>query len=310
MTAAVRKPDGMPRRATVTCLLVCSLLVALPVAVAEDSGIISPGAKLELLADGFIFTEGPAADAAGNVYFTDQPNDRILKWSTDGKLSTFLEPSGRSNGLYFDAEGHLWACADDKNELWSIAPDGQVTVVVKDFGGKLLNGPNDLWIRPDGGIYFTDPYYKRPYWNRGPVEQDVRGVYYLAPDRQRLIRVADDLTQPNGIIGTPDGKKLYVADIGGKKTFVYSIQPDGTLADKQLFCELGSDGMTIDQRGNVYLTGHGVTVFDRNGKQIEHIAVPERWTANVCFGGADRQTLFITASRSLYGLRMQVRGGG
>jgi gluconolactonase len=294
-------------RAPVACLLLYGFLTISMASAAEGSGIIAPGAAVELLADGFKFTEGPAADAAGNVYFTDQPNDRILKWSTDGKLSTFMQPCGRSNGLYFDAQGQLWACADEKNELWSIAPDGTVTVVVKQFDGKLLNGPNDLWIRPDGGIYFTDPFYKRPYWNRGPREQDVHGVYYLAPDRQRLIRVADDLTQPNGIIGTPDGKTLYVADIGAKKTFVYGIQSDGTLADKRLFCELGSDGMTIDNRGNVYLTGKGVTVFDPTGNQIEHIPVPEGWTANVCFGAADRQTLFITASRGLYGLRMQVR---
>ncbi len=285
------------------------LLSASLSAIAADSGIIAPGATVEKLADGFKFTEGPAADAAGNVYFTDQPNDRILKWSTDGKLSTFLEPCGRSNGLFFDSQGQLWACADEKNELWRIDPQGKHTAVVKDYEGKLFNGPNDLWIRPDGGIYFSDPFYKRAYWNRGPKEQDV-AVYYLSPDRKKLVRVADDLTQPNGLIGTPGGQKLYVADIGAKKTYVYSIQPDGTLTDKTLFCEMGSDGMTIDDRGNVYLTGKGVTVFDAAGKQIEQIPVPEGWTANVCFGGADHRTLFITASRSLYGLRMQVRGAG
>lgn len=310
MLTDFRKTCRSPRRVSVVCPIVCLLLLASMASAADNAGIIAPGATVELLADGFKFTEGPAADASGNVYFTDQPNDRILKWSTDGKLSTFLQPCGRSNGLYFDAQGRLWACADEKNELWSIDSAGQATVVVKEFGGKLLNGPNDLWIRPDSGIYFTDPFYKRPYWNRGPAEQDMPGVYYLAPDRQRLIRVADDLTQPNGIIGTPDGKTLYVADIGAKKTFVYAIQPDGTLTDKRLFCELGSDGMTIDQRGNVYLTGRGVTVFDPSGQQIEHIAVPEGWTANVCFGGADFRTLFITASRGLYGLRMQVRAAG
>ena len=113
-------------------------------------------------------------------------------------------------------------------------------------------------------------------------------MYYLAPDHKTLRRVADDLKQPNGIIGTPDGKTLYVADIGARKTYAYDIQPDGTLAGKRLFCEMGSDGMTIDNEGNVYLTGKGVTVFDRTGKQIEQIAVPEGWTANVCFGGARR----------------------
>jgi len=306
MTTTCRKT----KPAFVACLLVGLCLSASLLTAAQDSGIIAPGANVERLADGFKFTEGPASDAAGNVYFTDQPNDRILKWSTDGKLSTFLEPCGRSNGLCFDSQGQLWACADNKNELWRIAPDGRTTVVVKDFGGKLLNGPNDLWIRPDGGIYFSDPLYKRPYWNRGPSEQDVQAVYYLSPDPQRLVRVAEDLKQPNGVIGTPDGKTLYVADIGAKKTYAYAIQPDGSLSGKRLFCELGSDGMTIDQRGNVYLTGKGVIVFDPSGRQIEQIDVPEGWTANVCFGGADQQTLFITASRGLYSLRMQVRGAG
>jgi gluconolactonase len=262
------------------------------------------------LADGFKFTEGPACDGEGNVLFTDQPNDRILKWSVDGKLSTALQPCGRSNGLCFDAEGNLWACADEKNELWCIAPDGKVTVVLQNFEGKLLNGPNDLWIRPDGGIYFSDPFYKRPYWKRGPQEQDVQAVYFLSPDRKQLSRVADDLQQPNGVIGTPDGKTLYVADIRARKTYAYDIQQDGKLANKRLFCEMGSDGMTLDDEGNVYLTGKGVTVFNPAGQQIEQIPIPAGWTANVCFGGKDRKTLFITAKEYLFGLKMRVRGVG
>jgi len=275
-----------------------------------EDGVVAPGAKVEKLAGDFKFTEGPAADAQGNVYFTDQPNDRILEWSTDGKLSTFMEPCGRSNGLCFDGKGNLWACADENNQLWCIDPKGNVDVVVKDYQGKLLNGPNDLWIRPDGGIYFTDPFYKRPYWNRGPSEQDGQCVYLLSPDRKKLTRVAGDLEQPNGVIGTPDGKTLYVADIRAKKTYRYKINDDGTLADKKLFCEMGSDGMTIDTEGNVYLTGPGVTVFNPKGEKIDHIAVPERWTANVCFGGKDMKTLFITASTGLYAVKTRVKGAG
>jgi gluconolactonase len=293
-------------------MLGVSTLAALVVtgAPAADEGIIAPGATVEELADGFKFTEGPAADAEGNVFFTDQPNDRILEWSTDGNLSTFMQPCGRCNGLCFDSEGNLWACADEKNELWCIDPDGKVTVAVKAYEGKLLNGPNDLWIRPDGGIYFTDPFYKRPYWKRGPKEQDTEGVYFLTPDRKKLLRVADDLVTPNGVIGTPDGKTLYVADLRAKKTYAYDVQPDGTLKNKRLFCEMGSDGMTIDDAGNVYLTGRGVTVFDSDGNQIEHIPVDARWTANVCFGGPNMHTLFITASQGLYAIRMRVRGVG
>jgi len=276
---------------------------------ASDSKIIAPGASLEKLAGGFEFTEGPACDDHGNVFFTDQPNDRIMEWSVDGKLSTFLHPCGRANGLCFDSQGNLWACADEKNELWRIDPAGKPTVVVRDFEGKLLNGPNDVWLRPDGGLYFTDPYYKRSYWKRGPKEQGEH-VYYLDPVGSKLVRVVADMVQPNGIIGTPDGKLLYVADIGGNKTFRYQIQPDGSLTNKKLFCELGSDGMTIDNEGNVYLTGHGVTVFDSTGNQIEHIDVRESWTGNICFAGKVRRTLFITASKSIYSLRMRVHGVG
>jgi gluconolactonase len=296
----------MPKRRLVWVTLVA--LAARGLSAAE--GIIAPGAKVEKLAGNFEFTEGPACDAKGNVFFTDQPNDRILKYGTDGKLSTFLQPCGRSNGLCFDSKGNLWACADEKNQLWRISPPGKVTVVVKDYRGKLLNGPNDVWLRPDGGLYFTDPFYKRPYWKRGPIEQDGEHVYYLTPDRKKLTRVVTDMKQPNGIIGTPDGKTLYVADIGADRTYAYDIRKDGTLAHKRLFCKLGSDGMTIDNEGNVYLTGKGVTVFDKDGKQIEHIPIKEDWTANVCFGGKDRHTLFITASHSLYGLRMRVKGVG
>src|SRR4030095_11420205 len=223
---------------------------------------------------------------------------------------TFLKPAGRSNGLYYDTAGQLRACADEKNELWQIDPKTKEhKVLVKDYNGKLLNGPNDLWVRPDNAIYFTDPLNKTDYWKRDPKpEQDAQAVYFLSADRKTLTRVADDLKQPNGIIGTPDGKTLYVADIGAKKTYSYTINVDGSLADKKLFCEMGSDGMTMDAAGNVYLTGQGVTVFDKTGKKIEHIDVPEGWTANVCFGGKEGKTLFITASKGLYAMKMNILG--
>jgi len=275
---------------------------------AAREGIIASGAELVKLAGGFKFTEGPAVDAEGNVFFTDQPNNKILKWSIDGQLTTFHKSPGRANGLYFDQDGNLLACADLNNQLWLIDMQGKVTVLVKGYKGKKLNGPNDLWIDPKGGVYFTDPFYKRPYWNRGPMEQDGQHVYYLKPDRKTLIRVTDDLVTPNGIIGTPDGKFLYIADLGAKKTYVYNINKDGTLSNKRLFCSMGSDGMTIDNEGNIYLTGRGVTVFNSAGEKIEHIDVPAGWTANVCFGGRDRHTLFITAQDSLYSIRMRVKG--
>ncbi|QEL15788.1 SMP-30/gluconolactonase/LRE family protein [Limnoglobus roseus] len=286
-----------------------SLFILLAVApMTQAADLVPAGAKVQKLADGFAFTEGPAVDADGNVYFTDQPNDRIMLWSTDGKLSEFLKPCGRSNGLCFDKEGKLWACADEKNEMWVIdVKTKEHTVAVKDYNGKLLNGPNDVWVTPTGGAYFTDPWYKRDYWKRGPQEQDKRAVYFL-PANGKLARVADDLTQPNGIIGTPDGKTLYVADINAKKTYQYAIADDGTLKDKKLFCELGSDGMTIDDQGNVYLTGNGVTIFDKAGKKLANLPVPEGWTANVCFGGKTMDTLFVTAGKGLYSIKLNAKG--
>jgi len=277
---------------------------------AAAEGVLAPGAKVERLAGGFKFTEGPAADKDGNVFFTDQPEDRIHKWSvSDERVTTFLSPSGRANGTYFDKDGSLLTCSDEENQLWSITPDGKATVLVKDFGGKALNGPNDLWIRPDGSLYFTDPLYPRPYWKGSPAtQQDGQHVYFLSADRKDVKRVASDLKQPNGIIGTPDGKTLYVADIGAGKTYAYAVETDGSLTGKRLFCGLGSDGMTIDTEGNVYLTGKGVTVFDKSGKQIDHLDIPEPWTANVTFGGKDRDLLFITASTSLYGAKLRVKG--
>ncbi len=140
------------------------------------------------------------------------------------------------------------------------------------------------------------------------MEQDGQHVYYLYPDRKKLIRITDDLVTPNGIIGTPDGKLLYVADLGARKTYVYNINADGTLSNKKLFCSMGSDGMTIDDEGNVYLTEKGVTVFNSAGEKIEHIDIDAGWTANVCFGGSDNRTLFITAQTSLYSVQMRVKG--
>lgn len=271
--------------------------------------MIARGSGLQELAGGFEFTEGPTCDANGDVFFTDQPSDRILKWSAEGGLSTFLAPAGRANGMCFDVAGNLIACADENNQLWSIAPDGTVRVLVSEYAGRRFNGPNDVWVRQDGGIYFTDPFYERSWFPHATMQQDGQHVYFLSADGHRLVRVADDLMKPNGIIGTPDGKALYVADIDADKTYRYDSAPDGSLSGKRLAANQGSDGMTLDNEGNLYLTGEGVAVFDRTGLEIEQIPVPgERWTANVCFGGSDRQQLFITASRGLFGVRTRVRG--
>lgn len=275
----------------------------------QNSPVVAEGAELSLISAEFKFTEGPATDAQGNVFFTDQPNNRILKWSQDDNVvSGFKENAGRSNGLYFDQYENLLACADENSELWQIDMQGNVEILVKDFEGKRLNGPNDLWVHPNGGIYFTDPFYKRDYWEHTEKGIEVEGVYYLNPGRKQLTRLIEDLKKPNGIIGTPDGKTLYVADIEDNKTWSYTINENGGLSNKTLFTRLGSDGMTIDEEGNIYLTGDGVTVFNRNGEKIEHIPVDREWTANVTFGGKDNKTLFVTAMNSVFSLRMKVAG--
>ena len=294
----------------VSTVLIFFFPLILSAQITDKNSIVAPGATVEKLGDGYTFTEGPAADAEGNVYFTDQPNNKIIRWSAStGEINTFLKESGRSNGMYFDRRGNLIACADMTNQLWSFDKAGNHTILLEDYDGKLLNGPNDLWIDPKGGIYFTDPLYKRKYWERDPeMQQDGEHVYYMSPDRERVFRVDEELTKPNGIVGTSNGKKLYVADIGANKTYVYDIEKDGTLSNKTLFAPLGSDGMTLDNKGNVYLTGKGVTIFDKKGEQIAHIPIDAGWTANVCFGGKDRKTLFITAMDAVYGLQMKVKG--
>lgn len=274
----------------------------------DSVAVVAPGAAVKKISDQFTFTEGPAVDKKGVIYFTDQPNDKIWKYDTDGTLALYMDKTGRSNGLYFDKAGNLISCADEKDELWSISPDKKITVLMTDYKGQRMNGPNDLWIDPKGGIYFTDPYYQRDYWERKKPDIDGQKVYYLPKGQKQATLVDGDLMQPNGIVGTPDGKYLYVADIRANKTYKYEIKPDGTLTNRQLHIAQGSDGMTLDSQGNLYLSGKGVTVYDPAGKRLGNIPVPSRWVGNICFGGKDRKTLFITATESVYTLQMKARG--
>jgi gluconolactonase len=290
------------------------LLVALANLLAcqsQPTDIIANGATPEKISDEFKFTEGPAVDSEGNVFFTDQPNDRIMKWSTGGELSTWMQPAGRANGLCFDAKDNLWACADEKNEMWIVDKNKKVTVLFDSYEGGKLNGPNDVWVAPDGSAFFSDPFYKRPWWHRDSTQQDGQCVYYVSPDQSEIFRVIDDLKQPNGIIGSADGKILYVTDIRDNRTYSYAIGKNGSLSNKKLFCEKGSDGMTLDELGNLYLTHKGgVFVFNPEGDQIKLIEIDEPWTANVCFGGEDMKTLFVTAQTGFYSIRMNVKGVG
>jgi gluconolactonase len=315
--------------------------------------LIAPSArgKFDTLGTGFSFTEGPATDKHGNVFFTDQPNDKIYKWdAATKKISLFLHGTGRSNGMYFDKNGYLITCADSMAQIWSIAQDGSHTVLLdKYYNGKLLNGPNDIWINPaNGGMYFTDPLFGRDWWpandprkqvNYWPgtsmqainplpqtndfwarvVGSDLGGyVYYLSPDRSTVTRVATQELGwtpndfPNGIIGSPDGKKLYVNkwsfNTDTSKTWSFDINADGTLSNMQLFNVMGGDGMTMDELGNVYIANkHGVVAFNPQGQEILRIPVSSG-SNNVTFGGQNNKTLFFTGGTRVFGLNMNVKG--
>jgi gluconolactonase len=269
--------------------------------------IVAKDATVEKIASGYKFTEGPAVDRHGRIFFTDQPNDKIYIWEEGKEITVFEVEGERSNGLYFNKEGELVSCADFRNKLIKIDMEGKKTVLVDEFEGKHLNGPNDLWIHPNGNIYFTDSYYHRPWWPEGHEQvQDERAVYLLKTNGE-LSRVAAEYKMPNGIIGSPDGKTLYVADINDKKTWQYAIQPDGSLSDKTFFAPEGSDGMTVDNRGNVYLTNDAVSVFSKKGEKLGNIEIPER-PANVVLGGKEGNILFVTARTSVYVLKMKVKG--
>ncbi len=244
------------------------------------------------------FTEGPAADGRGNVYFTDIPNNRIMKW--DGKeLSVWRENSGAANGIRVDRDGSLVVCEGGNRRVTRITMDQQVTVLAESYEGKKLNSPNDLCFDGKGGIYFTDPRYGK---GEG-MEQDKEAVYYIPPGGGKLLRVADDMVRPNGIEMGKD--RLYIADAGGGKVYRCAVNADGTLGERQEHAPVACDGMKLDEKGNLYTTTRrGVEVFDPEGKPLGVIEVPEK-PANVCFDG---NVLYITARTSLYAVELKVKG--
>lgn len=259
------------------------------------------------VATNFAFTEGPAADKEGNIYFTDQPNDKIYKWDwKTNSVHLFMEKTGRANGTFFDHQGNLITCSDENGEIWKISKEAKKEVLLSGYQSKRLNGPNDLWMDDEDGIYFTDPLYERDYWKDFKQEIPEERLYYR--NKNGTVTAFDSYVQPNGIVGSNKLKKLYVSDLYGEKTYVYDIVGEGKLANRKVFCNMGSDGMTLDNKGNLYLTNKGVFVFSPQGKQILHIPIEEEWTGNVTFGGKKNRTLFITASQSVYTLPMNVSG--
>jgi gluconolactonase len=244
------------------------------------------------------FTEGPAADSSGNVYFSDIDAGIIYRWSPDGAMSIFRDGLSGPNGLAFDRNGNLIACEGGKGRLIAIDPNGGITVLADRYGGIRFNEPNDLWIDPQGGIYFTDPAY------RSSAVQDGEDVYYLSPDRSRVERVVRDMVKPNGLVGTPDGEKLYIADWAAGRTYAYAINADGSLSGKRLFVSSGSDGMTMDESGNIYLTVRNrVDIYHPDGMRVAAIPIPNTPTT-VEFTGPDDRTLFVTAQTAAYTIKM------
>jgi len=268
-----------------------------------ESGLIADDAQVVEVQGGFAFIEGPVSDAVGNLYFTDIDNNRLHKLAPTGDLSSFHEPSNRANGLTLDLDGGLLICEQEAQRLVKMDANGNISVIADGYQGKPFNSPNDAWVHPNGSIYMTDPRYQYP---QGSLAQDGEYVYRISPQRNEVTAIITDIPKPNGVVGTEDGKTLYIASTELRKVFRYTINEDGSVANRTEFADQGSDGMTLDEHGNVYLTWlGGVSIRNPSGEQIDFIRT-EQMPANVGFGGRDGKTLFMTARTSLYSLQMNV----
>ena len=291
---------------SVLLIIAVALTLATPGPVNPQKKLVADKAKIVKLASGFIFTEGPAANKIGNIFFSDVIGNSIYMWSSKGKISTFRQNSKGTNGMFFDDKGNLIVCEGTTRRIVSIKPDGKINIVADNYQGRRFNRPNDLWLDPKGGIYFTDPAYRR---KEHELDLSYEGLYYITPATRKVI-LLDKFNRPNGLIGTRDGKKLYVAEHRGRRIWSYNIKPDGTLFNKKLFIPVGSDGMTIDEEGNIYVTNldnNSIDIYSKRGRRVESIKTPER-PSNMCFGNKDKKTLFITCSTSLYSIKMNVGG--
>jgi gluconolactonase len=281
--------------------------------------LLAPGAAPELLATGFVFTEGPVWRADGSLHFSDIPASRRHRWHPDEGVTVLRDPNDMGNGMTLDTRGDLLVCRHATSMLVRERTDGSVEIVASHWQGRELNSPNDVIARSDGSIYFTDPFYGRLpiYGIPRERELDFQGVYRVAPEGE-LQLVADDFAMPNGLCFAPDETRLYVNDTERSHIRVFDVRADGSLADGRVFfAGVGSalpgeevDGMKADERGNVYVTGpRGIWVVDPGGTHLGTIELPET-VGNMAWGGADGRTLFVCASTSLYALRMSVRGSG
>ena len=254
--------------------------------------------ELNLLANGFDFAEGPVYHA-GCLYFSDIQTNTIYKWSEQDGLTIHISNSGGTNGLFFDNAGNLYACESANKQLVVYKPKGEKQILVSQFDGLALNEPNDLWVAPNGNIYFSDPVYS------GTLTQDGEHVYLVSSANNETIRVISDFVRPNGLVGSSDGTVLYVTDHGAGKTYEYNIEADGSLTNKKLFAQVGADGLTIDSKGNVYLASDKIEVYSTEGLSINSIEVPGTLT-NLCFGGKTGNTLFITTHNAVYSMEISL----
>jgi gluconolactonase len=289
------------------------LAAACPAAAGE---YLAAGAKAVRVAGGCKFTEGPAVDREGNLFFSDGPNDRILRLTGAGELTVFRQPCGRANGLEFDAEGRLVMCQSNGpgggRRVSRLEHDGSETVLAESYQGRPFIGPNDLAIDGKGHIYFTDPNYL-------PADEtpDLPPAVYRIDAPGKVTRLLEGLERPNGIVLTPDGGALYVSDRATQKLHRFRVADDGGLqADAMVYDfspDRGIDGMCLDSQGNIVAAAgqnatSGLFVVSPQGALLCHFPLPE-FATNVAFGGADLCDLYITASSSVYRLRSRVPGG-
>ena len=281
------------------------LCLAILIGCATDMAVSEP----EVIAKNLMFTEGPVWRPEGYLLFSDIPANIIYKWKPGGELEKFRSPSGNSNGLTLDKRGRLIACEHGNRRVSRTELDGSISVLAENYKGKRLNSPNDVVVKSDGSIYFTDPPYGVQPNQR---ELDFQGVYRISPDGE-LTLLVDDFVKPNGLAFSPDEKILYIADTDKKHVRAFDLNPDGTLANGRVFADLsgekqhGPDGMKVDIDGNLYVTSGVTWIFDSKGKHLGNIVTPEA-PANCAFGDDDYKTLYITARTSVYRVRVKVQG--
>jgi len=275
--------------------------------------VADAAAEVRQIATDLQFTEGPTWYAAGScLLFSDIPANRIYKWSEKGGLTVWREPSHNANGHTTDCQGRLVSCEHGSRRVTRTAKDGQVTVLCSTYKGKRLNSPNDVAVKSDGTIWFTDPPYGL---KREEQEQPACYVFRLDAGAKEPVVVASDFTRPNGIAFSPDERWVYVANSDGKAAHVrrFRVTADNALADGRVFCTIrpgGPDGIRCDAGGRLYVSaGDGVQVFSPAGKLIGKVRTPQG-AANCAFGGPDGRTFFITARKSVWAVRLKVSGTG